>query len=68
MQAKNDLPEGTLRSAFLPLEVRNGTKLFLTYKNGWYRIHTRFENFKKFRSLEQAGAYYDGILDGSVEL
>ena len=33
---KSDLPEGILRSTFLPEDTLNGTKLMLSFENGWY--------------------------------
>jgi hypothetical protein len=63
-----NLPEGTLRSSPLPLGQRGGTRLFLSFENGWYRVHTRFENFFKRRDLRQAIDIYESILSGELEL
>jgi hypothetical protein len=63
-----NLPEGTLRSSPLPLEQRGGNRLFLSYENGWYRVHTRFENFFKRRTLDPAAEYYEGVLLGTQQL
>jgi hypothetical protein len=60
--------EGVLRSSFLPLEQRHGTRLFLSYENGWYRVHTRFENFFQRRTLQPAADYYERVLLGTQEL
>jgi hypothetical protein len=59
-----NLPEGVLRSSPLPMEQRSGTRLFLSYENGWYRVHTRFENFAKRRTLAPAAEIYESILLG----
>jgi hypothetical protein len=59
-----DLPEGVLRSTFLPMDVKNGTRLFLSYENGWYRVHTRFENFARRRMLKDAADIYESIERG----
>lgn len=63
-----NLPEGVLRSSFLPLDQRAGTRLFLSYEKGWYRVHTRFENLFKRRTLQPAIDQFEGILNGSVDL
>jgi hypothetical protein len=66
--AADSKPEGVLRSSFLPLDVKAGTKLFLSYENGWYRVHTRFENYKRSRTLDPAATYYEDILAGKVRI
>jgi len=63
-----NLPEGVLRSSFLPLEQRAGTRIYLSYENGWYRVHTNFENFYKRRTLEPAAEIFEGILLGTHKL
>lgn len=63
-----NLPEGVLRSSFLPLEQRAGTRIYLSYENGWYRVHTKFENFFKRRTLEPAAELYEGILNGTRDI
>lgn len=66
MTDATNLPEGVLRSTFLPLEIRGGTKMFLSYENGKYVVHTRFETFKRSSCLQKAGDYYDDVLSGKV--
>jgi hypothetical protein len=63
-----NLPEGTLRSSPLPLDQKAGTRLFLSYENGWYRVHTRFENYFKRRTLQPAIDYFEGVLAGTIQL
>lgn len=68
MTAAQDLPEGVLRSTYLPLEVKSGTKLFLSYENGWYRVHTRFENYARRRVLKDAVEIFESIENGTRAL
>jgi hypothetical protein len=68
MTTSQNLPEGVLRSTFLPLDVRGGTRLFLSYENGWYIVHTRFENFARRRKLDPAVAIYESIELGKRQL
>jgi hypothetical protein len=65
---ETDLPTGVLRSSFLPLDVRGGTRLFLSYENGWYRVHTHFENLRKRRTFEEAATLYEEILFGTIKI
>ena len=62
---KNDtnLPEGTLRSTFLPSDNRGGTKLNLTYRDGWYRVETRWERIGKRRKLDKAIELFEGTVN-----
>jgi hypothetical protein len=48
------LPEGRLRSSFLPEFDANGTAIFLEYRNRWYVIESRFETYKRVRNLDKA--------------
>ena len=56
------LPEGVLRSGFLPEESLAGTKLFLSYKGGWYLIETRFQILKRRRKLDEAAKLFENCL------
>jgi len=50
------LPEGNLRSTFLP----SGKKLFLRYRNGWYHIETRWgEHFKRTQCFDEAIDFFE---------
>src|SRR5712692_2951126 len=48
------LPEGRLRSGFLPENNLAGTGLYLEYENRWYIVRTRFQNLKRTRDLQKA--------------
>lgn len=50
-----------LRSSFLPLDCCNGTKLFLSFRNGWYRVETRFEIFKRTKDIHKAISLFEKI-------
>jgi len=52
--ATAELPEGILRSSFLPEDCLAATALFLLYEKGWYIVGTRWQNLKHRRRLEDA--------------
>lgn len=53
------LPEGILRSGYMPEESLGGTALFLSYKGGWYLIETRWQILKRRRSLDVAAKMFE---------
>ena len=57
-QSENDLPEGVLRSSFMP---DSDTQIFLSYENGWYLIHTRFQTMKRKRSYDSAVKLFEAV-------
>ena len=69
MERKDNLPEGVLRSGFLPDNFLAGTALFLTYKRGWYFVGTRWQYLKRRRKLEVAVELFENLqLYGSAAL
>jgi hypothetical protein len=58
---EDSLPEGRLRSSFLPETDANGTALYLEYRNRWYVIETRFETLKRTRTLEKAVKIFERL-------
>jgi len=58
----NDLPEGVLRSTYLPEDTLGGTSLKLTYENGWYVVSTLWQNLARRRSLDKAVGIYESII------
>jgi hypothetical protein len=63
------LPEGRLRSGFLPEEYLAGTAVFLEYSKGWYRVCTRWQELKRRKRLEDAIKIFENVqLYGSAAL
>jgi len=55
------LPEGLLRSSYLPEECLKGTAIFLSYEKGWYVIHSRWQNFARRRDIHKAIKLFEKI-------
>ena len=53
-----------IRSTFLNENHLKGTKLFCTFSNGWFDIHTRWESFKRFRGIYKALDYFERFAEG----
>lgn len=64
----SNLPEGVLRSTYLPEDTLGGTKLLLSYEKGWYVVHTNWQNLKRSRTLDKAAQVYESILMGTVDV
>ncbi len=58
--------EGVLRSSFLPDEVLDGTKLFLTAEKGKYIVHTRFQKWFASKNLAKAERVFEEMLLGKL--
>jgi len=48
-----------IRSTYLPTNKLMGQKLFCSFSNGWYSIHTKWEEFKRFRNINKALSYFE---------
>jgi hypothetical protein len=57
---ESNLPEGVLRSSFLPDNDSN-TQIFLSYENGWYVIHTRFQAIRRRRSYAKGVEIFERL-------
>jgi hypothetical protein len=55
------LPEGRLRSSYLPEGEANGTALFLNYEKRWYVVSTRFQIFARRRKLADAAKLFERL-------
>jgi hypothetical protein len=58
VKQEDPLPEGVLRSSFMP---DSDTQIFLSYKNGWYLVHTRFQIMKRKRSYDAAVKLFERV-------
>ena len=58
---EDDLPQGRLRSGFLPDSFLAGTAVFLDYENGWYVIRTRWQNLARRRKLDVAVKLFEDV-------
>jgi hypothetical protein len=65
--AAENLPEGILRSTFLPEDTLSGTRLFLVYREGRYYVETRFQYFKRTKFYDKAVAYFEAVEMGEVK-
>ena len=68
MTNTNNLPEGILRSTYLPEDTLGGTKLFLSYEKQWYVVHTNWQNLARRRVLDKASQVYEAIVLGDVQV
>lgn len=66
MNKPTNLPEGVLRSTYLPTDTLGGSKLFLSYENGWYIVHTAWNNLTRRRTLDKAASVYESIIMGEL--
>ena len=48
-----------IRSTYLPKNKLNGSKIFCSFSSGWYSVHTRWEEFKRFRNIDRALAFFE---------
>ena len=55
------LPEGRLRSGFLPDNFLVGTAVFLEYENGWYVVRTLWQNLARRRKLAVAAKLFEDV-------
>lgn len=55
-----------LRTSFLPLDIKGGTKLFLGFDGSKYVVRTRFERLFKSAKLDLASARFEALLVGGV--
>jgi hypothetical protein len=58
---EDPLPEGRLRSSFLPEGDLAGTALFLEYENRWYIVRTRWQNLARRRRIEDAAKLFERL-------
>lgn len=58
--------EGVLRSSFLPDEVLDGTKLFLSAEKGKYIVHTRFQKWFASKYLAKAERVFEEMMLGKL--
>lgn len=56
----------TLRSTFLPLDVKGGTRLFLNFDGDKYVVSTRFERLFRSKNLDKAIARFEAIVMGGA--
>lgn len=61
VKPEDPLPEGRLRSGYLPDNFLAGTAVFLEYENGWYIVRTRWQNLAKRRSLSVAAKLFEDV-------
>jgi hypothetical protein len=61
VRTADPLPEGRLRSGFLPENFLAGTAVFLEYENGWYLVRTRWQNLARRRRLAVAAKLFEDV-------